>query len=246
MSWLVHSGPARARAVRSHWWRSTAGVLIVLGAMTLTGCGSAGGGSADGSVSPLAAPPSGAGTAVSRPAAGTPDRPVPSALSGSPNSPVSSAPAGAVFRLVVYQRAGLMATGVAPISVGSYQPVDPPHATPQQWATAVWVQQSTYPANPQHGTAYIYGHACHHHICSFTRLKDTHVGDTVRVTTAAGTLTYRVDRIGLSPKSASTLPGWAADSTVPDRLVLVTCEYEQGDTSLNDLVVAATLVHPAH
>jgi len=45
----------------------------------------------------------------------------------------------------------------------------------------------------------------------------------------------------LSPKSASSLPTWASDSTVPDRVVLVTCAYEQGDTSTNNIVVTARL-----
>jgi cell division protein FtsZ len=38
-----------------------------------------------------------------------------------------------------------------------------------------------------HGTSYVYGHACHHHVCSFTRLKDTSVGDQVTVIGRAST-----------------------------------------------------------
>jgi hypothetical protein len=63
----------------------------------------------------------------------------------------------------------------------------------------------------------------------------------VRITTTARASTYTVERIGLSPKSASSLPAWASDSTVPDRVVLVTCAYEQGDTSTNNIVVTARL-----
>jgi hypothetical protein len=66
-----------------------------------------------------------------------------------------------------------------------------------------------------HGTSYVYGHACHHHVCSFTRLKDTSVGDQVTVTTAAATLTYRIARIGLSPKAATSLPSWASTAPCP-------------------------------
>ena len=103
------------------------------------------------------------------------------------------------------------------------------------------MKQSSYPAARSHGTSYVYGHACHYHLCPFTRLKDVTVGDQVTVTTAAGTLTYRIDRVGLSPKTARSLPSWASDSSVPNRLVLVTCAYEQGDTSTDNIVVMARL-----
>jgi len=123
---------------------------------------------------------------------------------------------------------------VDPISVASNEPVDPP-----LWNTAVWVKQSSYPSKRSKGTSYVYGHACHHHVCSFTRLKDAAVGDQVTVTTGAGMVAYRIARIGLSPKTASSLPRWASDSSVPDRIVLVTCAYETGDTSTDNIVVVA-------
>jgi sortase (surface protein transpeptidase) len=103
------------------------------------------------------------------------------------------------------------------------------------------VVQAAYPATPSAGTTYVYGHACHHHLCPFTLLTGTDIGDTVVVTTPSGLLTYRVDRIGLSPKSASSLPTWASDSTVGNRIVLVTCQYEHGDTSTTNIVVVANL-----
>jgi hypothetical protein len=37
------------------------------------------------------------------------------------------------------------------------------------------------------------------------------------------------------------LPSWASDSSVPNRVVLVTCAYERGDTSTDNLVVVANL-----
>jgi sortase (surface protein transpeptidase) len=78
-------------------------------------------------------------------------------------------------------------------------------------------------------------------VCPFTNLKVAAVGDLVVVTTPSAVLTYRVNRTGLSSKSASSLPSWASNSTVGDRIVLVTCEYEEGDTSVNNIVVVATL-----
>lgn len=146
------------------------------------------------------------------------------------------------FTLVVHMDSGDLPARVAPISVASHQVVDPPHNTPQGWDTAAWVVQAGYPAAPSTGTTYVYGHACHHHICPFTNLKDAAVGDPVVVTTPSRVLSYRIDRIGSSPRSASSLPPWASDSTVKNRIVLVTCEYESGDTSINNIVVVANLV----
>lgn len=146
-----------------------------------------------------------------------------------------------LFSLVVTMRSAEISTAVAAISVASNEPVDPPHATAAQWNTAVWVKQSSFPSPSSRGTSYVYGHACHHHVCSFTELKDVSVGDRVTVTTPSHTLTYRVAEIGVSPKAASSLPSWASRSNVPNRLVLVTCAYEQGDTSTENLVVVAQL-----
>jgi hypothetical protein len=145
------------------------------------------------------------------------------------------------FALNVETAAGDLPAQVAPISVASHQLVDPPHDTAQQWDTAAWVVQAAYPAVPSTGTTYVYGRACHHHICPFTNLKTAAVGDPVVVTTPTGTLTYAVLRVGLSPKTANSLPNWASDSTIKNRVVLVTCEFENGDTSTNNIVIVAEL-----
>ena len=145
------------------------------------------------------------------------------------------------FTVAVTTSSGPIFANVVPISVASNQPVDPPHTTAAEWSTAVWVRQSAYPSAQSTGTSYIYGHACHYHQCAFTQLKDARIGDLVRLALPSGVLTYQVERTGLSPKSASALPAWASDSTVPNRVVLVTCAFEQGDTSTNNIVVVATL-----
>jgi sortase (surface protein transpeptidase) len=146
-----------------------------------------------------------------------------------------------MFSLVVNTRYGNIPAQVGSISVASNEPVEPPHSTAEQWDTAVWVIESSYPSARSKGTTYVYGHACHYHVCPFTNLKVAAVGDLVVVTTPSAVMTYRVNRTGLSSKSARSLPSWASDSTVGDRIVLVTCEFEQGDTSINNIVVAATL-----
>jgi hypothetical protein len=147
------------------------------------------------------------------------------------------------FRLVIHTLADTIDVGVAPFSVGSYQLVDPPHSTAREWNTAAWIVQSTYPTQPSRGTSYIYGHACQYIVCSFNNLKNAQVGDKAQITTHGVRLNYQVDRIGLSPKTASSLPEWASDSTVPDRIVLVTCSYERDGASPDNLVVIAHLLN---
>jgi len=145
------------------------------------------------------------------------------------------------FSLDITTQSGPISADVEPISVESGETVDPPHSTNKEWKTAAWVQQSTFPTDGDQGTSYVYGHACHYHVCSFTNLKNVRVGDQVAIKAISGRLNYVVSRVGLSPKTAKSLPSWASDSTVPDRLVLVTCAFEQGDTSTENIVVVAKL-----
>src|SRR5262249_4227624 len=67
------------------------------------------------------------------------------------------------FRWGVWRGPSPTAAAGASTSVPSTHPAAPPHDTAQQWNTAVWVTQSTYPSTPGKGTAYVYGHACHYH-----------------------------------------------------------------------------------
>jgi LPXTG-site transpeptidase (sortase) family protein len=223
--------------------RSVVAVLVV-GAAAFVAAAFATGNSRTGSSARDAPLPRTVAPATTRPAP-PPAQTVPTAPTTQPapsSRSTSSRPRSGPFSLVVTMRSGSISTKVGAISVASNEPVDPPHATDAQWNTAVWVKQSTYPSVPADGTTYVYGHACHYHVCPFTRLGDARVGDLARVTTASGTTTYAIERIGLSPKSATALPAWASDSTVPNRLVLVTCAYEQGDTSTSNIVVVARLI----
>ena len=122
---------------------------------------------------------------------------------------------------------------------GTAEPIDPPHHDAQQWNTAVWITQSAYPAAPATGPSYVYGHACHHHVCPFSRLTDVSVGNTVTVRTASSALTYRVCARGLSSKGGNLVVPVCPDAAAA--LVLVTCQFENGDTSTNNLVVVASL-----
>jgi LPXTG-site transpeptidase (sortase) family protein len=163
----------------------------------------------------------------------------------SPAAPIPTVPpvaGGPPLELVVDTRLGRLPAHVVGMDVKSGEPVDPPHDTAQEWLTAVWIRASPYPASPSSGTTYIYGHACLHHVCPFTKLGATEVGDFIHVTTTRGELTYRVTAIGLSPKSATYLPTWARDIRVRNRLVLVTCAFERDSHSVNNIVVVAKLV----
>jgi sortase (surface protein transpeptidase) len=142
---------------------------------------------------------------------------------------------------VIHTAGGTIDVPVAPLSVASHQPVDPPHDTALQWNTAAWIVQSANPARPSAGTAYIYGHACQDIGCAFNDLVDARVGDIAQITAGTARLTYRVERIGLGSKAADTLPGWAANSTIADRVVLVTCQYRPDGASPDNLIVVAHL-----
>ena len=177
----------------------------------------------------------------------TSTHPVKSATPTTPttDSPIAGTPEPGVrvgsFSLDIKTQSGPISADVEPISVESGETVDPPHSTNKEWKTAAWVQQSTFPTDGDQGTSYVYGHACHYHVCSFTNLKNVRVGDKVTVNAISGEMEYVVSKVGLSPKTAKSLPVWASDSTVPNRLVLVTCAFEQGDTSTENIVVVAKL-----
>jgi hypothetical protein len=161
-----------------------------------------------------------AGTAQIRPSTPVPHPPATRTTStklaqpaAPPNEAAPAPSADGGFALVVKTRSGDISANVSSISVASNEPVDPPHDTAEQWNTAAWVKQSSYPSAPSNGTSSVYGHACHYHVCPFTWLKDANVGDHVTVRTASRTLMHRIEKIGLSPKTATSLPSWPP--TVP-------------------------------
>ena len=175
---------------------------------------------------------------------GAPNAATPSKVSRTPDDSRSPDLSGG-FVLTVRTSRGEIRAPVAALSVpvradGTADPIDPPHGDAQQWRTAAWIEQSSFPGASAGGASFIYGHACHHHVCSFTRLRDAQVGDPITVITPSSVLIYRLCATGRSAKTGN-LAVPSCDGVGVD-LVLVTCEYEQGDQSSNDLVVAATLV----
>jgi hypothetical protein len=144
----------------------------------------------------------------------------------------------------VHTTRGAINAVVAPLSAtirsdGTVEPIDPPHHNAQQWDTAAWIEQSAYPERPASGPSYIYGHACHYHLCPFTRLGDAHVGDTITVQSSSSPIGYRVCSVGVSSKAGNLVQPPCSSGA---DLVLVTCQYERGDTSTNNLVVVATMI----
>ncbi len=155
----------------------------------------------------------------------------------------SEVPAAAPNWLAIVTSAGtpVLQTAVgrltAPIQPdGSWGQVEPP-----AWNVADWITQTAAPASATRQLTAVYGHACHHHICSFDRLAAARVGDLVHLITPAGKLSYRVSEVSQDPKGGpGSLNALTRDAA--NTLVLVTCAYEQGDESLNNLVVAARLI----
>ena len=131
---------------------------------------------------------------------------------------------------------------LAPVRTGGgYAPIDPPH-----WNQAVWVRYRPLipPTDTAHGTSYVYGHACHHHRCAFTRLFHATRGGSITVTQDGRAIRYQIVRTSADfpksgPGSLAARTSGVADRSVPRRLVLITCAYESGDVSLNNFVVIA-------
>jgi hypothetical protein len=170
---------------------------------------------------------------------------VPPAGVGRPVGPAT----GGDFKLTVTTAGGDLVAPVAPFTAtirrdGTAEPIDPPRGSDQEWLTAAWITQSAWPASPAQGRSYLYGHACRHHDCSFTRLADAGVGDTVTVSTTTQLLSYRICARGLSAKSGDLVVPDCGTGSSGD-LVLVTCEFERGDVSTANLVLTATLTSAA-
>lgn len=135
-----------------------------------------------------------------------------------------------------------------------------PSNTHNWCATSVWLANAkngwVYPSSPSRGITWVALHACHYNQCPFSFVRclthcnqasDAHKtfsvadGEQIVLTTPTGVLTYRVCGVGTSPKysnDALQVP----TCTTPIDLVVGDCEYEQGDTSRYNIVIAATLV----
>jgi LPXTG-site transpeptidase (sortase) family protein len=118
---------------------------------------------------------------------------------------------------------------------GTWAPIDPPSLS-----RAVWMTQSAPPAAPSTGTTAIYGHACIGLACAFNNAFRARLGSTVTVETARTELRYRASAIAQYPKTGAE--SLASRPNIANELLLITCAYRPDHTSVNNLVITATLI----
>ena len=126
--------------------------------------------------------------------------------------------------------------------------ITPPEATWDDLQSVFWWSERAYsvlPGDPSAGTTFVFMHACLHVTCAGNNLNHVRAGDIVRLTTAAGTLTYTARRTLRLDKSVG---GIGASKVVysyghPDELRLVTCGYAPDGTSPFNWAVLADLAH---
>lgn len=109
----------------------------------------------------------------------------------------------------------------------------------------VFWRESNLPGTDSVGTAVILGHnyASAGVPPPFSVLKSVQIGATVQVGVPAGTLTYRVQQVLTPPKSAMADPTalTGLKQPVPGRLVLMTCDTENGHDTFYQFIVIAQL-----
>lgn len=118
---------------------------------------------------------------------------------------------------------------------GSWAPIEPPSLS-----RAVWMSQSAPPAAPSSGTTAIYGHACIGLSCVFNNAVNTPLGSIVTLETNRTVLRYRVVSITQYPKTGAA--SLASRPNIANQLLLITCAYRPDQSSVNNLVIVATLI----
>jgi hypothetical protein len=183
------------------------------------------------------------------------------AAAGPPSTSATSRPAAAsvpparpvrlaipAIGLLVGYRAGSRVGTVRSQHIGRTWTITPPEATWADLQSAYWWSEPRYsalPGDPSSGTTFVFMHACLHVVCAGNNLRRVRAGDVIRLTTAAGQLTYTVRRTVRLDKSVA---GIGASKVVysyghPDQLRLVTCGYAPDGTSPFNWAVLATLSH---
>lgn len=108
----------------------------------------------------------------------------------------------------------------------------------------VWWADSELPGTDSPGTTFILGHNYSEaDFVPFSTLEDASVGDTIHLGTVNGVLDYRVDQVLKTPKSIFSDPNQLdkLKTPVPGRLVLMTCDTENGHNTYDNFVVIAQL-----
>lgn len=125
-------------------------------------------------------------------------------------------------------------------------PVDPIHTQapvidPPIWGRAVFWSGSAMPRSPSQGTTLIYGHACLHHVCSFTSLHAAQPGASIVLYTAAGTFTYAVKAVRHQPKA-----GMSNYSFGNSDIGLITCVLPDEGSVDDNRIVLGKLTSVSH
>lgn len=108
----------------------------------------------------------------------------------------------------------------------------------------VWWADSELPGTDSPGTTFILGHNYSGaDSVPFSVLETVSPGNTIQIGTSNGTLNYRVDQVLKTPKSAFSDPTQLESliKPVPGRLVLMTCDTENGQDTYDNFVVIAQL-----
>lgn len=134
----------------------------------------------------------------------------------------------------ILDRTGLHQGGVF-ANAGRVEPVDD---------QPVWWADSELPGTDSPGTTFILGHNYSSSgSVPFALLENVVLGNTILVGTENGTLRYHVEQSLRTPKSAFSDPAQlrSLKDPVPGRLVLITCDTENGHDTYDNFVVVAQL-----
>jgi LPXTG-site transpeptidase (sortase) family protein len=154
-------------------------------------------------------------------------------LKPSPSSPSSPNPATGVPTRVAVPRLGI---DVPVIPIAPEGGVLVPPDNPRELG---WYRYGARPGAFR-GSAVITGHTVHTGGGALDELDDLRTGDTARVSTAKGTIGYRVSRVSiLSKNQLAKRAQQVFSSTVPGRLVLITCTDWNGQEYLSNTLVYA-------
>lgn len=167
--------------------------------------------------------------------------PVPLAAGGAPEAPPApSYPAAAAPQRITYPAAG-MDVVVHPLEPESVD-AESHSIVPPETMDGYWLTHLGTPGTGSINTSYVIGHSWEGLDAPFNHLSSAAAaGDEFTVTTATGTMTYRVDSVTTYTKATlKDSPIWAV---VPNRLVLVSCYTE--DPWGKNVAVVASPVPPA-
>ena len=222
---MAPTGTERTAAWRrSALWAALLAVVGVVLVVTLIGVATNDEPTETGGAAPTAAPSS------------EPVTVAPPTRSPRPSSAPTPDPAVGVPTRVAVRR---LAIDVPVLPITPVGGVLSPPANPRELG---WFKYGSRPGEVR-GSAVITGHTVHTGGGALDELDDLRAGDTVSVTTTNGTISYRVSDVSIVSKTQFARTAEKIfSSTVPGRLVLITCtDWDGRDYLSNTLVYASPL-----